>query len=211
MERRIYGLIEGQPPIPAVKPPNITFINQELIQDYRTFLVNHAKSDLGSFEIGLDLCNGSAFSIAPQVFGELGANLKLINHTPNGRNINDECGSLHLEGLIGLVRRFNLDFGVAFDGDADRSLFITSSGSVFDGDFVLYAFSRYLERNGQLKSKNVVGTVMTNFALEKVLREDGLQLLRAAVGDKYVLEEMIRVGANLGGEPSGHVILRDYH
>src|SRR5439155_3759638 len=100
---------------------------------------------------------------------------------------------------------------VAFDVDADRLLFVTYSGRVFDGDFVLYAFSRYFRQNGQLKSRNVVGTVMTNFALENVLHKDGLQLLRAGVGDKYVLEEMIKVGANLGGEPSGHVILRDYH
>jgi len=211
LERSIYGLIENQRPLPAINPKSTIPNSQELIRDYRAFLENHTRTDLTSFEIGLDLCNGSAFSIAPQVFRELGANLKLINHTPNGRNINDGCGSLHLEGLIDLVRESDLDFGVAFDGDADRSLFVTSSGRVFDGDFVLYAFSRYFRQNGQLKSRNVVGTVMTNFALENVLHKDGLQLLRAGVGDKYVLEEMIKVGANLGGEPSGHVILRDYH
>ena len=211
LERSIYGLIESQRLAPAIELKNISHRNQELIQDYRTFLINQAKTQLTSFEIGLDVCNGSAFSIAPEVFRELGANLRLINDAPNGRNINDGCGSLHLESLIDLVSRFSLDFGVAFDGDADRSLSVTPSGRVFDGDFVLYAFSRYLRQTGQLKSGSVVGTVMTNFALEKALQEEGLELLRAPVGDKYVLEEMIRAGSNLGGEPSGHVILRDYH
>jgi phosphoglucosamine mutase len=116
-----------------------------------------------------------------------------------------------LKGLIDLVRKARLDFGVAFDGDADRSLFVTRTGKVFDGDSVLYVFSRYFQARGELKSDRIVGTIMSNFALEKILLQAGLKLVRAAVGDKYVLEEMENVNANLGGEPSGHVILRDYH
>ncbi len=183
----------------------------QLVHDYTSFLTKQFDSDLTPFRIGLDVCHGAAFSIAPKVFGNLGASVLVINDQPNGRNINQGCGSLHLDGITKLVRKNRLDFGIAFDGDADRSLFITAKGEIFDGDHILYALSLYFQRKNQLKSGKVVGTVMTNFALEVALGRKGINLIRAAVGDRYVLEEMKKVGANLGGEPSGHVILSDYH
>lgn len=146
-----------------------------------------------------------------EFFRELGANVYVINDKPDGKNINEDCGSLHLERLRRLVQENELDYGIAFDGDADRSLLVTADGNVFDGDFILYALSQALLESRQLKANCVVGTVMTNFALELALKQRNVRLVRAAVGDRYVLEEMGRAGANLGGEPSGHIILRDLH
>jgi phosphoglucosamine mutase len=181
------------------------------IDGYLTFLKSQVTTTLASLRIGLDVCNGSAFRIAPQVFRDLGAWVEIINDSPDGRNINLNCGSLHMSGLAALVTGRQLDFGVAFDGDADRSLFITSSGRVFDGDGVLYALALHMKERGELRGNKVVGTIMSNYALERALADQGLELLRAPVGDRYVLDLMKSVGANLGGEPSGHVILSDCH
>jgi phosphoglucosamine mutase len=135
----------------------------------------------------------------------------VINDRPNGTNINLNCGSLHLSQLVALVKERELDFGVAFDGDADRSLFVTSSGKVFDGDFVLFVLALSLHHRQKLRANKVVGTIMSNLALEQTLNERGIELLRASVGDRYVLEMMTEAGACLGGEPSGHIILLDSH
>ncbi len=183
----------------------------ELVEDYERFLKGQIGTELSSLRLGLDVCNGSAYQIAPRVFRDLGAHVEVINVVPDGRNINRDCGSLHLSGLISLVNARALDLGVAFDGDADRSLFITSSGRVFDGDFVLYALALHFQKSGALRGNKVVGTVMSNYALERVLQNRGVEFIRASVGDRYVLEMMMKTGANLGGEPSGHVILSDCH
>jgi phosphoglucosamine mutase len=211
IERKVHEFVQCKKPIPIAQPLKEFSGSGELVHDYIAFLSHHFRGSLSSFQVGLDVSNGAAFSIAPQVFRGLGATVKLINQNPNGRNINQNCGSLYVDGLRDLVRVSNLSFGVAFDGDGDRSIFVTPSGKIFDGDYVLYAFSRFMKKRGELKSDKIVGTVMTNLALEKALGREGLRLVRAAVGDKYVLEEMKSVGANVGGEPSGHVILRDYH
>jgi phosphoglucosamine mutase len=211
IERKVHEFIHSEKPIPVSEPLKEFCKAEELVRDYVAFLSHHFRGSLRSFQVGLDVCNGAAFSIARQVFEGLGATVKLINQNPNGRNINQNCGSLHLEGLRDLVRVSKLSFGAAFDGDADRCICVTPSGKVFDGDYALYAFSHYMKKRGELRSDKIVGTVMTNFALEKALEAEGLQLVRAAVGDKYVLEEMRSIDANVGGEPSGHVILRDYH
>lgn len=211
LEKAIYQLIENHEPLPTSTPGQGVANGERIAEDYQSFLLGHFKGSLESYRIGLDACNGSAFSLAPEIFRRLGAKVVVINDAPNGRNINHGCGSLHLRGLIDLVTRLHLDLGVAFDGDADRAIFVDSWGKIFDGDYVLHAFSRYLKRKGVLRSGKVVGTIMTNLALEKALAEQGLELIRAAVGDKYVLEAMQSTGANLGGEPSGHIILSDYH
>jgi phosphoglucosamine mutase len=211
LEKRIYQLIENRHSLPVSEGVRGLSNGEGIIEDYQSFLLSHFKGELEGYRMGLDVCNGSASSLAPRIFEMLGAGIAVINDTPNGRNINHDCGSLHLQGLIDLVTKLGLDFGVAFDGDADRSIFVDSSGRIFDGDYILHAFSGYFKQQGILRSGKVVGTVMTNFALEKALAEEGLELIRAAVGDKYVLEAMERTGANLGGEPSGHIILRDYH
>ena len=184
---------------------------ESLVSDYLAFLSRQAETGLEPLRIGLDVCNGAAYLIAPRLFRELGAKVTVINDRPDGRNINRNCGSLHLEGLTRAVKDNSLDLGVAFDGDADRALFVTGSGKCLDGDHILYALSRDWKANGALAGGQVVGTIMTNLALEKALIREGIPLIRTPVGDKHVLEAMQTSGAVLGGEPSGHIILSDLH
>jgi phosphoglucosamine mutase len=210
IEEKIHLLIRKGAHGPALYGEN-SYHSEAETSDYIRFLVSQFRGKYAAGRVGLDLCNGSAYRIAPEVFRRIGAEVHVINDTPDGQNINRNCGSLHINQLANLVMQSNLDFGVAFDGDADRALFVTHSGRIFDGDYVLYAFSDYYRRGGSLQRDTVVGTVMTNLALEKSLKKQGITLIRAAVGDKYVLEEMRKTGANLGGEPSGHIILSDCH
>lgn len=158
----------------------------------------------------LDCGNGAAFRLAPDLFRRLGAEVHTICGEPNGRNINQGCGALHLQPLQQAVRERGADFGVAFDGDADRAIFVARSGKLVDGDAVLLIAARDLKAAGRLAGNLVVATVMSNLGLEKALEREGIRLLRTPVGDKYVLEEMVRSGAVLGGEQSGHVIFRQY-
>ena len=158
----------------------------------------------------LDCGNGAAWQLAPELFTRLGAEVVAIGAAPDGRNINLECGALHVEGLARRVVAERADFGVAFDGDADRAIFVARSGKIVDGDAVLYLAARALHAAGELPGNLVVATVMSNLGLEKALEGEGIRLLRTPVGDKYVLEEMVRMGAALGGEQSGHVIFRHY-
>jgi phosphoglucosamine mutase len=162
------------------------------------------------FRLMIDAANGSAAQIAPNLFERLGLAVDCIGASPDGRNINLNCGSLHLEALQKRVTETGSDLGVAFDGDADRALFVSSSGKVVDGDAVLFLAGSFLQRTGRLPGSLVVATVMSNLGLEKALEEHGIQMLRTPVGDKYVLEEMLKRGAVLGGEQSGHVIFSEY-
>jgi phosphoglucosamine mutase len=140
----------------------------------------------------------------------LGAEVFVVCAAPNGRNINLDCGALHLETLRRAVRASGADYGVAFDGDADRAIFVARSGKVVDGDAVLLAAARALQADGKLPGNVAVSTVMANLGLEQALERSGIRMVRTAVGDKYVLEEMERLGAPLGGEQSGHIIFREY-
>ena len=165
-----------------------------------------------SFEglkIVLDCANGAASQLGPELFRSLGADVIAIHNQPNGRNINDGCGSLHPEKLREKVLETRAALGVAFDGDADRAMFVSASGRHIDGDGVLLAAARHLRSVGQLRGGRVIGTTMANLGLERVLDSEGLSLARVPVGDRYVLEEMVRSGANLGGEQSGHIIFLD--
>jgi phosphoglucosamine mutase len=162
------------------------------------------------FRLAIDCANGAATEIAPRLFNRLGSKVEWMAVSPNGRNINLECGSLHLEGLQRRIKETGADFGIAFDGDADRALFVAASGRIVDGDAVLYLAGSALKRAGRLPADVVVATVMSNLGLEKALAGCGIQMLRTPVGDKYVLEEMLRRGAVLGGEQSGHVIFSEY-
>jgi phosphoglucosamine mutase len=162
------------------------------------------------FRLVIDCANGAATEIASRLFARLGADVEWIGISPNGRNINLNCGSLHLEGLQRRVLETNADFGIAFDGDADRALFVAASGRVVDGDAVLYLAGLVLKQAGRLPQDLVVATVMSNLGLEKALASRGIRMVRTPVGDKYVLEEMLRSGAVLGGEQSGHVIFAEY-
>jgi phosphoglucosamine mutase len=179
--------------------------------DYLTFLRSRAIAGarLDGMKLVLDCANGAASRLGPELFRALGADVVAIHDQPDGRNINAGCGSLHPESLQRKVVETRAALGVAFDGDADRAIFSSASGKLVDGDGVLLAVARYLKAAGQLKGKRIVGTTMANLGLERALAAEGLSLARVPVGDRYVLEEMQRSGANLGGEQSGHVIFLD--
>jgi phosphoglucosamine mutase len=159
-----------------------------------------------SLNVVVDCANGAAAEVAPRLFERFGTRVDWIGDAPNGRNINLDSGSLHLENLRKRVLETGADLGIAFDGDADRALFVSGSGKIVDGDAVLFLAGVSLKQAGQLAGDMVVATVMSNLGLEKALAAHGIQMLRTPVGDKYVLEEMLRRGATLGGEQSGHVI-----
>jgi phosphoglucosamine mutase len=179
----------------------------DLIEAYERFLISGVPpAALAGRKIVLDTGHGAAYRIAPEVFRRAGADVVVIHDAPDGRNINLNAGALHPEGLAKVVVQEDADFGVAFDGDADRAIFADDRGRVRDGDEIIYLWSRHLREKGELRGGCVVTTVMSNFGFEKQLREDGIELCRAQVGDKYVLETMLSRNAVLGGEQSGHII-----
>lgn len=163
------------------------------------------------FVVALDTANGATSVVAEKVFKVLGINYKIINNHPDGININHNCGSTHLEGLKKYVLENHMSLGVAYDGDGDRCLAIDEKGNEIDGDKLLAIISRNLRKKGKLQKDTIVATVMSNLGLNKYARDNGLELLQTKVGDRYVLEEMLKDGYNLGGEQSGHVILLDYN
>ncbi len=182
-----------------------------LDEEYLTYLrgCTIPGANLKGLKLVLDCANGAASLLGPALFRSLGADVIAIHDQPNGRNINDCCGSLHPEKLREKVLQTRSALGVAFDGDADRAMFVTADGRHVDGDGVLLAVARYFQSAGQLRGGRVIGTTMANLGLERVLNAEGLSLARVPVGDRYVLEEMLRSGANLGGEQSGHIIFLD--
>ena len=207
IENEILGHRSGQPPVPTARLTPDRQLDEDYLEFLRGCIIPGA--NLSRLKLVLDCANGAASSLAPALFRSLGAKVIAIHDTPDGRNINANCGSLYPRDLQKRVPRVGASLGVAFDGDADRAIFVTASGRVVDGDGVLLAAARYLRSLGQLKGTAVVGTAMTNLGLERVLAVGGLTLVRVPVGDRYVLEEMLRTGANLGGEQSGHVIFLD--
>ena len=167
--------------------------------------------DFGRFRVLADCANGAAGSVAPLVFRHCGIRADYLNLEPNGRNINAGCGALYPEHVAQAVAAANgkYDLGITFDGDADRALFADASGRVVNGDAVLLLAARDMKARGTLANDTVVATTMSNMGLEAALRRDGTAMLRAPVGDKYVLEQMLKTGATLGGEQSGHILFRD--
>jgi phosphoglucosamine mutase len=191
-------------------PPRLT-PDESLDAEYMAFLRSRVipGAKLKGFRIVLDCANGAAYKLGTELFRSLGADVVCMGVSPDGRNINDGCGSLHLEGLQKRVVAEKARLGVAFDGDADRALFVCESGKVVNGDGVLLAAARFLKSAGKLKGDRVVATSMSNLGLERILAREKIVLARAAVGDRYVLEEMLRSGNVLGGEQSGHIIFLD--
>ncbi len=174
---------------------------------YLDYLVGEFKTlDLNNLKMVIDCANGAAYKLAPRLFEKFGAETVVINNAPDGKNINENCGSLHLERLQKKVLEENADFGVAFDGDADRSLFVDEKGNLVDGDAVLWIMANHLQASGKLNNQTVVSTVMSNIGLEIALQTKNIKLLRSAVGDKYVLQELIKTNSSVGGEQSGHII-----
>ena len=165
---------------------------------------------LHDLRIVIDTANGAAYKVAPTIFNELGAETFVLNDTPNGSNINDDCGALYPKGLAEEVRRLRADIGFALDGDADRLVVVDEKGNIVDGDKLLAILALHLKEEGRLSSDGVVATVMSNQALEDFLKQHNIELFRCDVGDKHVLETMQREGLNFGGEQSGHIILSDY-
>ncbi len=185
--------------------------DRKLDEDYLYYLAGCVLpgANLAGLKLVLDCANGAASALAPPLFTALGADVTAIHNEPDGRNINDSCGSLHPESLCREVTEKRAALGIAFDGDADRAMFVSASGRIVDGDGVLLMMARYLRSVGRLKSNRVISTTMANLGLERVLEREGVSLARMPVGDRYVLEEMLRTGANLGGEQSGHIIFLD--
>jgi len=184
-------------------------IQEQLDEDYLSFLADTIGQGLklDGLNIVVDCANGASSAFAPVLFERLGAHVVAINCSPDGRNINRDCGSLHIDSLREKVVSERADLGVAFDGDADRSLFVDNAGNFVDGDATLWALATHLQSHGKLKDNIVVATVMSNIGLEIAMRSAGIQLVRTDVGDKYVLETLLQLGASLGGEQSGHIIL----
>ncbi len=164
-----------------------------------------------NFVVGIDTANGATYQVAEKVFKALGIKYKIINNNPDGININQNCGSTHLENLKKFVVENRLNLGIAYDGDGDRCLAVDENGNEIDGDKLLAIISTNLRKKGKLNKDTIVATVMSNLGLNKFTRDNGLELLQTKVGDRYVLEEMLKDGFNLGGEQSGHVILLDYN
>ena len=178
----------------------------EAKESYIKNLLKSLDGNLSGLKVVVDCANGAASFVAPDVLKRAGAEVVAISASPNGLNINDNCGSTHLESLIAAVKEEGADIGIAHDGDADRVLAIDDKGSVIDGDFILGILAQDME----LPTKTVVGTVMTNLGLIKALEEKGIKFIATAVGDRYVLEEMLAGGHVLGGEQSGHIIMSKY-
>ncbi len=188
----------------------------ELIEEYVYFFRKNFDDDFeklrrDNFVVGIDVANGATYKVAEKVFKTLGIKYKIINNNPDGININDNCGSTHLEGLKKFVIENKLSLGIAYDGDGDRCLAIDENGKEIDGDKILAIISNSLRKKGKLSKDTIVATVMSNLGLNKYTRDNGLELIQTKVGDRYVLEEMLKDGFNLGGEQSGHVILLDYN
>ena len=181
----------------------------ELRAQYLDYLRSTVTASFEGLKLVIDCGNGAAFQIAPELFRRLGAKTAVLNTSPDGRNINANCGALHVEGLCEAVIREKADAGVAFDGDADRAIFASASGKIVNGDAVMLLLARAMKASGHLAGHTVVSTVMSNLGLERALAAQEIRMVRTPVGDKYVLEEMVRIGAALGGEQSGHVILRE--
>jgi phosphoglucosamine mutase len=194
--------------VPVTQPQVQSEHSAALQARYETYLIHDVSHDLrlDGLSVVVDCAHGAASNIAPAVFECLGARVVPINNSPDGRNINLLCGSLHIESLQRHVVESGAQLGVAFDGDADRALFVDAKGRFVDGDATLWVMAKYMQAAGDLSGNQVVATVMSNIGLEIALRSIGISLLRTDVGDKYVLEKLFETGASVGGEQSGHII-----
>lgn len=219
VERRIEADVAakiGNSAVPDVRADKINDSHdQDIEREYQKRYLDYLVTEVGrglsltGLKLGVDCANGSASGIAPELFSRLGAEIEVIFAQPDGRNINKDCGSLHQDGLQRLVIDRKLDLGISFDGDADRALFVDATGNLVDGDTTLLILADYLKTHQKLAGDLVVATVMSNLGLEIGLKEKGIALARAQVGDRFVLEELLARDAKLGGEQSGHIIFPD--
>lgn len=178
--------------------------------DYVNYLCSTVDNDFNTLNIGVDTANGASYETAKMLFDRLGINYKIINDTPDGLNINRNAGSTHLEGLQKFVLDNHLDCGIAFDGDADRCLFVDDEGNIIDGDYIMAIYGLYLKEKGMLKNNTLVGTVMSNLGFVKFCEKNDIDFVATKVGDRYVLESMLENDYIIGGEQSGHIIFKEY-
>ena len=213
LEERIESLILGEAPLPAT-PADSDLGTVETAPNALRDYIDHVKStvhfSLDGLEIALDCANGSSAMTAETLFTELGAKVHMLANEPNGVNINDRCGSTHMESLIEYVKTHKVDAGIAFDGDADRCLAVDENGEPVDGDFIMAICGLDMKSRGKLNKNCIVGTIMTNLGFIKFCEANGIHFEATKVGDRYVLEEMLLENYSFGGEQSGHVIFRDF-
>ena len=216
VEKRIFELLklpQAQGHTDRVPAAQISAANATgCLERYQEILTSHFPSGpwLAGVRIVIDCANGAMSEVASRLLRALGADVVVTHASPNGMNINAGCGAVHVDALRSAMRDSSADFGVAYDGDGDRSMFMSPNGRLMDGDAILLLMARRLKKNGKLDPPTVIGTLMTNFSLERMLRNEGIALTRVAVGDRFIFEEMLRTGSQLGGEPSGHIIFRDF-
>jgi phosphoglucosamine mutase len=213
IEQEIFALLQNPTAHPEPKEKPATSLPGEapLRHAYIEWLADSVKANLREMRVVVDCANGAATAEAPELFRACGIQATFFSASPDGKNINEGCGALHPETVARIIasKKGQFDLGVTFDGDADRALFSDGNGRVVNGDAVILLAARDMKERGLLKGSTVVATTMSNMGLEIALRKSGIKMLRANVGDKYVLEEMQKTGAVLGGEQSGHIIFRD--
>ena len=194
----------------------VSEIREVLIDEYVYFFRKNFDEDIEKnnredFKVLIDTANGATYKVAEKVFTNLGIKYKIINNEPDGININKNCGSTHLEMLQEEVVKGEFNLGIAYDGDGDRCLAVDENGNIIDGDKILAVISNYMKKNGTLNKNTLVATVMSNLGLNKYAKKNNIKFIQTNVGDRYVLEQMLKDGYNIGGEQSGHVILLDYN
>lgn len=215
LENKIEEMIfEKNKDLPKVTHEKIGFVNYRynLLDDYADFLENSfGYLDLSNFKIALDCANGATYKIASRIFKDLGAKVYIINNNPDGININLNCGSTHIDGLVKFVFENNCDIGFAFDGDGDRCLIVDGNGKIIYGDEILSIIGCYMKSKKILQENTIVTTIMSNLGLFMIGKKEKINIIKTKVGDRYIAEEMIKNKYNLGGEQSGHIILSDYN
>lgn len=214
IEDRIESIIlndSEQLPKPVGRNVGRKIVKENAAQDYISFVNSTINTELCGLKVVVDCANGAAYKVAPAALIELEADVHVINNTPDGVNINKDCGSTHIEHLQEFVKEYKADIGLAFDGDADRVLVVDQDGKVIDGDCIMAIIGLELRKNGRLKKDTIVATVMSNLGLDIMAEREGVNIVKTKVGDRYVLEEMLDKGYSIGGEQSGHIILLDYN
>ncbi len=214
LEDEIENIILSHPeilPSPTGASIGTHTVAEDALDDYIAFLGSTTKEKFDGIKVALDCANGASYKAAPITLLNLGAKLCIIHNEPDGTNINERCGSTHMEDLKAFVKENKADIGFAFDGDADRCLAVDENGELIDGDKILAICGLDMKEKGTLKNDTIVGTVMSNLGLTMMGREKGISIEQAGVGDRYVLERMIEAERNLGGEQSGHIIFLDHN
>lgn len=214
LEEEIEGIILGETekcPAPTGEEVGTIITQYEAVEDYINYTKNTIKTDLKGLNVAIDCANGAASVTAEKALKALGANVHVIHSEPNGKNINKNCGSTHMDDLMQVVKDGDFYAGIAFDGDADRCLAVDEKGNFIDGDQIMAICADLMKEEGTLKNDTIVATVMSNLGLHLMGKEKGITIETTQVGDRYVLEDMLKNGHNIGGEQSGHVILLDYN